>query len=71
MAQGTPDSMPVRSIARNSSASPGVMTVMPGMQRMNDKSRLPLCVAPSGPTSPARSTAKVTGKFCRQTSWTI
>ena len=48
----------------------GVITIMSGTQRRNVRSRLPLCVAPSGPTRPARSMAKSTGSRCRATSWT-
>ena len=32
-------------------------------------SKTPWCVGPSGPVRPARSRQKVTGRFCRATSW--
>jgi hypothetical protein len=34
-------------------------------------SKTPWWVGPSSPTRPARSIAKTTLSFCRQTSWTI
>ena len=49
--------------AWDSFSSAGVITVMCGTQRKKLMSRLPVCVAPSAPTSPARSMANKTGNF--------
>mmetsp|Transcript_8555 Transcript_8555/g.30871 ORF Transcript_8555/g.30871 Transcript_8555/m.30871 type:complete len:209 (-) Transcript_8555:1550-2176(-) len=49
----------------------GAMTTMFGTQARYATSKAPQCVAPSAPTSPARSMANLTGRFCSATSWTI
>ena len=54
---------------RHSFSSPGHITTRLGMQARKERSKAPWWVAPSAPTRPPRSMAKVTGRFCRATSW--
>ena len=48
----------------------GAIMMMPGIQRQKATSKLPVWVAPSAPTMPARSMAKVTSRSCTATSCT-
>jgi hypothetical protein len=54
---------------RHSASSAGAITTMFGMQRRKLRSKLPAWVAPSGPTTPPRSIANSTSRFCNATSW--
>ena len=49
----------------------GAVTVMFGTVSMYAISYRPMCVWPSGPTIPARSMQKITGRFWMATSCTI
>src|SRR5260363_86149 len=59
----------VLSICQHSFSSEAAITVRLGMQRRKARSYAPICVAPSAPTTPARSIANTTGSFCSAISW--
>ncbi len=49
-------------------ASRGAAIRSPGTTCRIEPSHMPLWLAPSGPVTPARSSTKVTGSWCRATS---
>ena len=59
------------SIFSNSKTFLGAITVILGILLKYDMSNIPWCVSPSLPTSPALSTANITGSLPIQTSWRI
>mmetsp|Transcript_12318 Transcript_12318/g.30134 ORF Transcript_12318/g.30134 Transcript_12318/m.30134 type:complete len:209 (-) Transcript_12318:1505-2131(-) len=61
----------VATMLMSSASLEGAMHTMLGSDAMKVTSNAPQCVAPSAPTRPARSMAKRTGRFWRDTSCTI
>jgi hypothetical protein len=59
----------VSSITSSSCADDGANTVIPGTFVSSAMSKTPCADAPSGPVTPARSTAKITGCWCSATSY--
>ena len=61
----------VATMRTNSASSAAAITTKPGRLARKATSNAPACVAPSAPTSPARSIAKRTGNLWIATSCTI